>query len=407
VTRLRTETPGGNDTERPAATVSSQRARRVRAPLWARLAVAAGAFLMVISGGSLIAGKVLLVHYTSGITHGGGLGEAAATDGHGGTSIAGPINILLVGIDEGAGRSADGGVRADSIIVAHIPASHDAVYLASVPRDSRVPIPADKATGYAGGTDKINAAFQFGYQRGGGREGGLALLAETVSDLTGGALKFNGAAIVNFDGFKDLVKAIGGVRMYVDEKVTSIHIGTNVKTGKEGVPFYINSDGRPGALRPNMRPQVYDVGWHDFSDWEALDYVRQRDLLANGDSDYGRQRHQQQFIKAVLRKTTSTGVIANPIKVNAVLKSVGKAVSFYNNNIDIADWIFTLKGVQPDNMTMIKTNGGTFNSVRINGIDYETLSPDSLQLLRSMTDDTVQTFVAGHPSWISTDDAPR
>ena len=51
-------------------------------------------------------------------------------------------------------------------------------------RDLRVRIPADKTTRYGGGTDKINAAFEYGYQNGGGRDEGLALLAETVSDLT-------------------------------------------------------------------------------------------------------------------------------------------------------------------------------------------------------------------------------
>jgi LCP family protein required for cell wall assembly len=363
--------------------------------------IAVGALLMVISGGSLIAGKLLLVHYTGGLTHDGGLGGAGVT---GGTSINGPINLLLVGIDEGSGRT--DGARADSIIVAHIPATHDAIYLASIPRDSRVTIPAHRATGYAGGTDKINGAFQAGSQNNGGRDGGLALLAETVSNLSGGSLKFNGAAIVNFDGFRGLVQAIGGVRMYVDEKVTSIHIGTNVKTGKGGVPYNINPDGTIAGLKPNMRPEVYEVGWHNFADWQALDYVRQRDLLANQDADYGRQRHQQQFLKALLHKTTSTGVITNPIKVNGVLKSVGKAVSFYNNNVDIADWIFTLKGIKPDNMTMIKTNGGAFNPVTIDGVAYETLSPDSLQLLKDMAADNVQAFVSSHQSWISTDVAP-
>jgi LCP family protein required for cell wall assembly len=371
-----------------------------RPPLWTRVAISVGALLMVLSGGSLVAGKLLLVHYAGSLTHDGGLGTAGVTDR---TSIRGPINLLLVGIDEGSGRTDV--PRADSIIVAHIPATHDAVYLASIPRDSRVAIPAHKTTGYAGGTDKINAAFQAGYQNGGGRDGGLALLAETVSNLSGRSLKFNGAGIVNFDGFRDLVTAIGGVGMYVDEKVTSIHIGTNVKTRQVGAPFTINPDGTVGSPKPDMRPQVYEVGWHDFADWQALDYVRQRDLLANQDSDYGRQRHQQQFIKAVLQKTTSTGVITNPIKVNKVLKSVGKAVTFYNNGVDIADWIFTLKGIKPENMTMIKTNGGAFNPVTIDGVAYETLTPDSLQLLKDMEADNMEQFVSAHQSWISTDTA--
>jgi LCP family protein required for cell wall assembly len=371
--------------------------KRRRSPLWARLALVLGVLLMFGSGGTLIGGKLLVDHYSSTVTHSGGLGAAAAE----GTSIQGPINLLLVGIDERANDPA-GGARSDSIIIAHIPASHDSVFLTSIPRDSRVAIPINRKTGYNGGTDKINAAFQFGYQNGGGRDGGLSLLANTVSQLAGG-LKFNGAAIVNFDGFRGLVKAIGGVHMCVDEKTTSIHIGWNTKTGKEGVPYNINSDGTPAGLKPNMRAQVYEVGCRDFADWEALDYVRQRDLLANQDADYGRQRHQQQFIKAMMTKTMSSGVITNPVKITSVLNSVGQAVSFYNNKVSLADWIFTLKGITPSKMVTLKMNGGTFHSETINGQAFEVLDDTSKQLLQAISADSMAAFVQTHPETLNTD----
>jgi LCP family protein required for cell wall assembly len=365
--------------------------RRRGTPLWARLAVAAGVLLMVASGGSILAGRLLLARYAGDITHDGGLGTAAVTGQPGGTTIGGPVNLLLVGIDERAGLA---GARADSIIVAHVPATHDAVYFASIPRDTKVTIPGH-------GTGKVNAAFEVGSGRNGGREGGLSLLAETVGGLAGG-LKFNGAAIINFDGLRDLVRALGGVRMYVDERVTSIHIGEDLKTGKVGVPYVIHADGTPGPLKPNMRPQVYEVGWHEFSDWQALDYVRQRDLLAGGDGDYGRQRHQQQFLRAVVDKATGTGVLANPVKVNAVLTSLGKALSFYNNGVDLADWLFTFKDLRPDDVVMLKTNAGVYNPLEEGGVAYELLSPDTRQLLTAMTTDTVGRFVAEHPTWVST-----
>jgi LCP family protein required for cell wall assembly len=369
-------------------------------PLWARLSLVGGALLLLISGGSLVGGNLLLNHYSDQITHEGGLGDAAAS----GATIDGPINLLLVGIDERVNNE-EMGARADSIIVAHVPASHDRVYMMSIPRDTKVTIPANKKTKYNGGTDKINAAFQFGYQNGGGRDGGLALLAETVSLLAGGGLKFNGAAIVNFDGFSGLVKALDGVYMCVDEKVTSIHTGWNTKTGAEGVPYNFNADGIPTSLKPNMRPMVYEVGCRDFAAWEALDYVRQRDKLANNDGDYGRQRHQQQFIKAMAKKAMSGGVLANPIKVNEVLSSVGKAVSFYNNDVSLADWIFTLKGVNPDGMITLRTNNGEFKSTIINGQSFEVLDQNALDLLKAYTADTVDTFVAAHPEMVANDAA--
>jgi len=381
------------------ANKAPKRPVRRKSPLWARLLIIVGALLVMGSGGTLLGGQLLLQHYTAAITHEGGLGTAAAE----GKSIDGPINLLLVGIDERA-NDPDGGARADSIMIAHVPASHDSVFLTSIPRDSRVKIPAHWITRYDGGTDKINAAFQYGSQNGGGRDGGLELLAETVSGLAGG-LKFNGAAIVNFDGFRGLVDAIGGVDLCVDEKVTSIHIGWNTKTGKEGVPYNINSDGTPGGLKPNMRPQVYTVGCRHFAAWEALDYVRQRDLLEKSDADYGRQRHQQQFIKAMLKKTTSTGVITNPIKVNAVLNSVGKAVSFYNNNVALGDWIFTLKGITPDSLVTMKANGGQFHSQNIGGQAFEILDDETKEMLTAIANDQVAAFVQAHPDVINNGDA--
>jgi LCP family protein required for cell wall assembly len=367
-----------------------------RGPLWAKLALGFGAVLLVGSGATLVGGKLILDHYSNQVTHNGGLGTAAA-----GKDINGPINLLLVGTDERDGNAAMG-ARSDSIIIAHVPAAHDAVYLTSIPRDTLVTIPADKKTKYAGGQGKINAAFQFGYQNGGGRDEGLTLLAETVSNLTGG-MKFNGAAIVNFDGFKGLVTALGGVHMCVDERTISVHTGWNSKTGQEGVPYNFNADGVPTSLKPNMKPQVYEVGCYDFPAWKALDYVRQRDKLANNDSDYGRQRHQQQFIKAMLTKATSSGVLSNPVTVTKVLNSVGQAVSFYNNNISLVDWMFTLKGVKPSNMVTLKVNNGQFHSQTINGQSYETLDQNSKDLLTAISQDQVGAFVQAHPEMVNSD----
>ncbi|MEV8515169.1 LCP family protein [Dactylosporangium sp. NPDC051484] len=368
-------------------------------PLWARLSLVFGALLLLASGGALVGGNLLLNHYSDQITHDGGLGSAAA-----GATIDGPINLLLVGIDERVGDEAMG-ARSDSIIIAHVPATHDAVYLMSIPRDTRVQIPPSPKTKYPGGTDKLNAAFQFGYQNGGGRNTGLALLAETVTHLSGG-LKFNGAAIVNFDGFRGLVEALGGVHMCVDEKVTSIHVGRNTKTGEVGKTMPYNfTNGNPTSLKPNMEPKVYEVGCRDFLPWEALDYVRQRDKLASGDGDYGRQRHQQQFIKAMLKKATSAGVITNPLKVSEMLNSVGQAVSFYNNRVSLGEWILTLKGVNPDKMITLRTNNGQYNPEKVNGQLFESLDQTALDLLKAFNNDTVAQFVANHQEMIANDAA--
>jgi len=393
--RGRAETTAGRGSRVPPRSGPPRRTGTWRgAPRWTWFAVAFGTLLVLFSGGVLIGLPAAVNHYAGDITQDGGLGDAADQ----GNSIDGPINLLLIGTDERP--DAPDNVRADSIIVVHVNEAHDRAYLASIPRDSLVDIPAFPDTEYPGGQDKINAAFQFGFRSGGGREKGMELLADTVSDLAGG-MKFDGAAIINFSGLKGVVKALGGVRMCVDEKVTSIHIGWNVETGKVGVPYYINDDGTPAGLRPNMKPQVYYPGCHNFKDWMALDYARQRDLLANNDGDYGRQRHQQQLIKAIMQKATTGGVLSSPTTISKLLNSLGNAITFYNNEVSITDWVFTLKGIKPDKLTMLKTNGGKFNAETVDGIWYEKLSDTSMDMLHAMNNDTVEEFVAANPTWVT------
>jgi hypothetical protein len=50
---------------------------------------------------------------------------------------------------------------------------------------------------------------------------------------------------------------------------------------------------------------------------------------------------------------------------------------------------------------MIKTNAGKFSSVTYDGVEYEQVVPDSRALLEAVHNDTVDTFVASHPTWVS------
>ena len=374
--------------------------RRRTDPLWARVFVIFGALLMMASGGVLIGSKVLLNRYAGSIQQESLIGDAGATDSKGRVSITGAINVLLVGVDESADRQ-DAGLnsRSDSIIIAHIPATHDQAFLVSLPRDSYVDIPAFPKAKYAGARDKINAAFTIGSQYNLGRSGGFELLALTVQRLSG--IRFNGGAIINFDGFKAIVDALGGVDMYVDDEVESIHIGWD-RQGRFAKPFRLNPDGTVASRVPGVTAQRYHPGQQHLTSWQALDYCRQRDLLGKGDSDYGRQRHQQQFIKAVLKQTVSKGVITNPAKLDKVLRAAGQALTFDGGGVALEDWIFTLKDINPDNLITVKTNAGKFNSRTVAGGQLaEILTDESLSLLAAIRDDRVGDFVLQHPDWVS------
>jgi LCP family protein required for cell wall assembly len=375
--------------------------RPERDPRWAQVLIALGVLLVLVSGVALAGGGFLLARYTGGVHQAHLLGGAAVNPAAGDRSsptharINGPVNLLLVGIDERADDPA-GGARSDSIIIVHIPAGHDRAYLISIPRDSRVEIPAFHKTGYPGGTDKVNAAFAFGFSEAGSRAGGFELLALTVKQLTG--VSFNAGAIVNFDGLRSVVDAVGGVDMCVDEETPSVHIGQDA-AGKVAIPYrQPPPDNRPVPV-PGVRPQVYHVGCQPFAGWQALDYSRQRELIPDG--DYGRQRHQQQLIAALAKKIANAGLLADPLAIDRLMRALGSAVTFDGNGVSLPDWIFALRSIDPNNIMMLKTNSGQYNTQVIDGLDYEILTDTTRRLFTAIHDDTLDAFVVAHPDWVN------
>jgi LCP family protein required for cell wall assembly len=161
------------------------------------------------------------------------------------------------------GRLAGSG-RSDTILILHMPGSGGGKpVLISIPRDSYVNIP-----GY--GMNKINAAFSFG---------GPALLAKTVQNATG--LYISHYMEIGFGGFVNVVNAVGGVRMCVTHSLYDKASGVHLHRGC----------------------QVLSGG-------EALAYVRDRHSFAT--QDLQREQDQRIFLKALLTKITSPGVMFNP-----------------------------------------------------------------------------------------------
>jgi LCP family protein required for cell wall assembly len=156
-----------------------------------------------------------------------------------------------------------GGQRSDTILVLHIPAGGGRPLLISIPRDSYVNIPGH-------GMDKINAAYDFG---------GPQLLAETVQDATG--LYINHYMGIGFGGFVSVVNAVGGVRMCLTAPLHDVSSGVDLKAGC----------------------QTLNGG-------QALAYVRDRHNFAT--QDLQREQDQRIFLKALLSKMTSPGVMLDP-----------------------------------------------------------------------------------------------
>jgi LCP family protein required for cell wall assembly len=211
------------------------------------------------------------------------------------------LNYLVVGSDsrEGLTRAqtrklkvgttavAAGG-RSDTMFLIHISKSRDSAVIISLPRDTLVQVPAhisqDGTTDIPERPGKLNASFAFG---------GAPLLIQTIEKMTN--LKIDHYVEISFAGFTGVVDALGGIE--VCSKV---------------------------PINDPKSHLVMSAGTHTLDGIESLKYVRTRDF--DGRGDIGRMERQQQFISAVLRKATSTGVLLNPIKLanfyNATISTV-------------------------------------------------------------------------------------
>jgi len=343
---------------------------------------------MVLSGGSIIASKVILARYASAVQSRDLFGDQAAPKV---SDIKGPVNILLVGIDP---RDENTAPLSDSIIVVHVPAGMDQAYLFSIPRDLLVDIPAFPKTGFRGGRAKINAAMAYGSSLGDGKHDvaqGFDLLARTVSRLTGIA-RFDAGAIVNFGGFKKIVDAMGGVTMTIDQSVKSEHLRPD---GSPRPRYARCADNQ--CAHPYYGPQAtYQPGTYHLQGWQALDYVRQRYGLPN--SDYDRQRHQQQFIKAMAQSALSRDVITNPGRLDGVLKAAGGALIFDGKGHSVVDWGFALKSIRSPDMSLIKLPGG---SVFAGGAyQGEALQSSATDFFAAVGRDAVGEFLIEHPEYL-------
>jgi LCP family protein required for cell wall assembly len=266
------------------------------------------------------------------------------------------MNILLLGSDS---RDPDkpkgdaGPARTDSIIVMHIPASHEKAYLVSLPRDLYVSVP-EAENGEGGRRAKINAAYAWG---------GLPLMVETVEGFTG--LRMDHVVIIDFFGFKDVTDALGGVDMNVERDVKSIH--TPFRTFKKG-PNHFNGE-------------------------EALDYVRQRYQFPDG--DFARMRHQQEFLRALMDKAVSSGTVTNPKKLTEFLGAATKAITV-DQNFSLVDMALEFRNLRGDSLTFLTSpysGTDTINGESVVLSDRE----KAVALYDAMAQDKMEEWSAAHP----------
>lgn len=232
----------------------------------------------------------------------------------------GDENFLIVGSDTREGAEAEDnvgdaggipGARSDTVMLAHVPKDRRRAVVVSFPRDLEVSRPAcerwNSETGeYGEVVDaaeqvKLNSAFTVG---------GPRCVTKLIQQLSG--MKINHFVGIDFQGFKGMVDAVGGVTVHIEEPMRDAQLGLIVAETGDVV------------LRGD----------------QALNFVRARKVYGDPTfSDYGRMQRQQQFMSSLLKATLSRDVLLDMGKLSDFVNAF--AASTFGENIGV-DQLLTL-----------------------------------------------------------------
>ena len=194
-----------------------------------------------------------------------------------------PFYMILIGSDEREGSDEDG-ARSDTNIVVYVDPSNNQATLVSIPRDTMIEI--DNI-----GRAKFNAAYNYG---------GVSSTIREASQLLN--IDISHYAEVNFGELIQLVDAVGGVEVEVDERIED----------------------------PDAGDIVIEEGLQHLDGDAALVFARSR---AYFDGDFTRTSNQRKLIMALVNK-----VLAMPVTdLPGVVQSAAKCVSTDMSVTDIVD----------------------------------------------------------------------
>ena len=207
------------------------------------------------------------------------------------------LNILLIGGDFGIGRT---GIRTDSMITVSIDPETGETAMFQVPRNwTYAPLPEGMGVWdcdcYPGLTNEL---WVMGEQYPDAFPGPGTPSENAVKGMTSEFLgiPIHYYALVNLDGFVDLVDALGGVDIYVEEKIVDNEF-----------PSY--EDGTITTLAIEQGQQHMDGEL-------ALAYSRTR----HQDSDYHRMFRQRCILEGLLDQTDPASLLLNFGKLSAVIQ---------------------------------------------------------------------------------------
>ena len=284
------------------------------------------------------------------------------------------MNILLAGVDKGDGRSVaelvetgwePGVFRSDTIMILHVTADRDDAYLVSIPRDSYVALYDE--SGNFEYKDKVNAALSVF---------GPSAYVSTIEHLTG--LRMDHLAAVDWEGFKDISTALGGVEVYIPET------------------FYDTS----------QRRWWYE-GTKILEGDDALSYVRTRYNLPDDSGDFGRIARQQNFMRAMVGKMLSQGTLANPLKltntVEAVVKNLTVDEEFESG--EIRDLALSLRGLRTEDLTFLTAPWSGYGNQSGSTVILDQAQGNALW--RAMAEDDIEGYINEYGSDSGELDGPK
>jgi len=194
--------------------------------------------------------------------------------------------FLLLGY-EGSESAYSGEYNTDSIMVAVVDPAHRTVTLLSLPRDSWVPLYFNGKTAVY---NKVNTAYGFAtdpslypdrLSRYTGQQGPGNFAMDTISRLVGIPITYYAA--VDFQGFRDMVDAVGGIDVNVPDGFSTL--------------YPKNDNPSIDASWITLR---FTPGLQHMDGERALEYARSREVIDNPNEsgDFARSRRQRLIMEA-------------------------------------------------------------------------------------------------------------
>ncbi len=211
-----------------------------------------------------------------------------------------PDTTLIIGVDKGSVPGEEES-RADILMLVSVNPDGEKAAVISIPRDTRTRI-----SGYKG-YNKINASHAFG---------GAELTIDTVREFTG--LPINHFVEIDFQGFKDIVNALGGVKMHIDKAIHDKYAG-DVPAGD------VTLTGNQALTLVRARHDVHSVPGGD------LDRIKnQRDFLQAMLSTVSRQRNPFKVVRVV-------NAVSNDVKTDlSFMRMLGLGRKLRGGNLQMS-----------------------------------------------------------------------